>query len=167
MNLQEGAGAASTSQMYWTLHPLDMEHLLWLVLGDSTWVPKKVSGFWRPWSWLMIDFLLLSIFPQQMMKSLIPGPPVKVLLGEPISSLAFSVVSNFLNPLQLTGLWSDRCAVSAILPQRESPPLQNLILSEVLLVAEGCWKPGLGLRQSGPWLPAFLLWVRKGVQDKP
>ena len=86
----------------------------------------------------MIDFLLLSIFPQQMMKSLIPGPPVKVLLGEPISSLAFSVVSNFLNPLQLTGLWSDRCAVSAILPQRESPPLQNLILSEVLLVAEGC-----------------------------
>ena len=32
------------------------------------------SGFWRPWSWLMMDFLLWSIFPQQTMKSFIPGP---------------------------------------------------------------------------------------------
>ena len=122
----------------------------------------------------MMDFLLLSVFPQQTMKSFIPGPPTcestlaaakslqscptlcdpidgsppgspipgilqaRTLLGELISSLTFCMVPNFLNLLQLTGLWSDRCAVSADLPQRESTPLQNLILSEVLLVAEGC-----------------------------
>ena len=75
-------------------------------LVKCTQVPKEVSGFWRPCSWLVMGFLLLSIFPQQKMKSFIPSPPVKVILGEPTASLAFCVVPNFPNPLQLTGLWS-------------------------------------------------------------
>lgn len=60
-----------------------------------------------------------------------------VLLGEPTASFTFCVVWNFLNPLQLMGLPSDRCAVGAVLPQKESATLWSLILSKFFLLLEG------------------------------
>lgn len=40
------------------------------------------------------------------------------------------------------------CSVAVVLPQ--SSTLQSLVLSEFLLVAEGCQEPGLRLGHSGP-----------------
>lgn len=142
--------------------PLDMEHLLWLVLGDGV-------GSEGPGSWLMMDFLLWSVFPSRRMKSFIPGPPScesnsrgTYIITRDSCGSKFSGISCSSQGFGLTGVQFPLfCLKESQLPCRTWDSFWSP------LAAEGCWKPGLGLRQSGPWLPAFPLWVREGVQDKP
>ena len=74
VNLQEEVGAGSASQMYWTLHPLDMEHLLWLVLGDGVSSEGPEAGWW----WISSSWVY---FPSRRWNHLSQvHPPVKALL---------------------------------------------------------------------------------------